>query len=714
LISIGSQNYLLFALSAKVGENFRLNRRKKKQKTLPGGAPRDRHLLALALAAGLIFLAYSNPFQATFVQDTRMLLQDPRIRAVALENLKLIFQHSYWWPSIESGLYRPLTSLSYLFNYAVLGNEYHPAGYQFLNRLLHVANACLVYRLAFLLLEGVWPAFFTAALWALHPVATESVTNIVGRSDELAALALLGALLLYIRGTAEQGRRRLPWLAAAAVVTSVGVLSKESAAAVVGAAVLYDFTYRLRQFRKNPIGNAAGYAAFALPLAILGLVRASVLANSTAAMSPFVDNPLFGVDFVTARLTAIKVIAEYLWLLVWPSALSCDRSYNQIPLADWRDWGMIAALAIIAGLLAVAAKCYRRHKAVFFFIGFSALTLLPTANLIVIIGSIMAERFLYLPAIGFAACVVMAVYAAGKRFGWQPYAAPLLLSACAIALGVRTYVRNQDWKDEETLWRSAIAVSPQSFKTHFALGNVLVERGPATVDATVAEYEKATAILDKVPDRLNSTIVFNALGMSYLRKGDLTAGPERLVWFRKSLEALERCAAIDRGLSADVARQEIARGKEPKESLGGPELYNNVGIVDLRLSDSQQAVKAFQYARHLAPQDPKFVRSLANAYEAAGRKEDVVRALLEALILDNSVQSVGQVLDAYAKIDPQSCAAGLKDGQRFLNTDCLIVHHDLCGAYQDSIKTYREAKLDELARQTGAVARQQYGCAPVP
>jgi hypothetical protein len=210
-------------------------------------------------------------------------------------------------------------------------------------------------------------------------------------------------------------------------------------------------------------------------------VRQAVFAHSDPAEFGFLENPLLGADFPTARMTAIKVIGKYLRLLAWPQRLSCSYSYNQVPSVDWRlsrweDWQALVALAAVLGLFVVAAACYRRYPAGFFFLCFAALTLLPTANILVLIGSVMAERFLYLPAAGFAGCIVVAVYAAGQRFCWRAWVAPAILSAIAAAYGVRTCLRNPDWHDEETLWMSAVKVNPGSFMTHFGLANSWLEK----------------------------------------------------------------------------------------------------------------------------------------------------------------------------------------------------------------------------------------------
>ena len=371
------------------------------------GTSRQNLLVAAALCA-LTLAAHSNCFTAGFVFDNKgLLLADPRIREASAENLGLIVQHTYWWPYGESGLYRPFATLSYLFNYAVLGNGEHPAGYHWINFLLHLGNVLLVYAIARRLLDKFWPPVFVAALWAVHPVLTESVTNIVGRVDLLAAMAVLSGFLFYLNSTEASGKARWMWLAALMAVTFAGVFSKESAVMILGVIVLYELVWWKE--RRNLSGLLLGCAAIAPPLLAMWLARSVVMAGTNGPEFPFVDNPLVAADFWTARLTALKVLARYLGLLVWPARLSADYSYAEIPLArgsasDWAAW-LIVAIAV-AGVIA-----FRRNRVVLFVVGFAAAAILPTANLLFPIGTIMAERFLYLPAIALAVCVVIASYA---------------------------------------------------------------------------------------------------------------------------------------------------------------------------------------------------------------------------------------------------------------------------------------------------------------
>ena len=588
-----------------------------------------RNALALVLLASLALVAYANSFQAGFPFDNRFLiLQDPRLRAASAENIGLIFSQNYWGRIWQGGIYRPLTTLSYLFNYAILGNSFHPFGYHVVNYLLHAMNAYLVYLVALVLLSNFRQALFMAALWALHPVCTESVTNIIGRADELAALSVLGSLLLYIRSTASKGRRKVAYLLGMMLLTAAGVFSKESAVTIAGLVVLYDFTYRYRSSSpgqdhliRDLAANAwrffrEGSAALIPPLLVMWYVRYAVFAKSNAAIFPFLENPLVGAGFATARMTAVKVLGKYLWLLVWPLKLSSDYSYNQIPLVDsrlatWEDWKALVALAAVVGILFVAGACYRHHKTVFFLIGFSVLTILPTANLFILIGTIMAERFLYLPAMGFAGCLVLAVYAVCGRWAMRPWAAPAALCVIGAAFGVRTILRNPDWKDDETLWSKAIEVCPNSYKSHYNLAHSWFEKDPRQIDRSISQAEQALAIVASVPDELASTLVYQELGAYYGHKGDMlarkgpngtvTLTPESAVWYRKAVQISLRGVAIDREFNAVCRSRELARGKSPDTIglFGAPDLYGNLGQAYIRLGASQEASEAFAYRHQL-------------------------------------------------------------------------------------------------------------------
>ena len=121
------------------------------------------HWRLYAALAALVLIAWSNSFGLGFARDGGAVTVDTRIQAATAENISLILGKHYWWPNPADRLYRPITTLTYLLNYSVLGGGDNAAGYHALNVLLHIANVWLVFALALLLLRARAPAFCAAA-----------------------------------------------------------------------------------------------------------------------------------------------------------------------------------------------------------------------------------------------------------------------------------------------------------------------------------------------------------------------------------------------------------------------------------------------------------------------------------------------------------------------------------------------------------------------
>jgi tetratricopeptide (TPR) repeat protein len=542
-------------------------------------------------------------------------------------------------------LYRPFTTFSYLFNYAVLGDGEQPSGYHSINVLLHLGNVLLAYALARRLVRRFWPAVFIASLWAVHPVLTESVTNIVGRADLLAAMGVLSGFLMYLKSTEATGWARGAGLAGLAIVTTIGVFSKESAIAILPLIVLYELAWW--KGRPKHQAFALGCIATALPIAVMLFRRSMVLAASPPAEFPFTDNPIVGADWWTGRLTAIKVIARYLWLTIWPAKLSVDYSYNQIPLAhaapeDWLAYAVVSAAAIGAVLL------YRWNRTCFFLACFAFLNFVPASNLFFPIGTIMADRLLYLPSFGLLGCLVLAIYAASESPKMKAVP-PVALCLITAGFAVRTWVRNQDWKTELTIAAADVRVSPNSVKLHRLLAASLFESDHAhsNIDQVIAEQDKSVALLDSLPAALSSTDVYRQAGYYYLLKGDQARGHDRAqdapAAYQRALQDLQRSVSIDQ---ASRASYRSRRNPITSDLPGGDsQAYlllsiaylrlGDLGLGDLRLGDLglgdfDKAREAVSKGRDLDPLNPQMYRQLSDVLQHQHHNDESNIALMHA------------------------------------------------------------------------------------
>jgi len=657
-----------------------------------------RHLLPIAALWVAALAAYSNSFRAELVFDSqRAILADTRIQAATAQNLHEIWKEDYWAGTGSSALYRPFSTLTYLFNYAILGDGPQPAGYHWVNLAIHAANVALVYWLGLLLFRERLPAFAFAAIWALHPVLTESVTNIAGRPDLLGGFGVLAGFLCYVRAGQTSGRQRAAWLAALAAGAAVGVFSKESGAVLPGVMILFDVTFP----RKNSWAfRVPAYLAAAAPIALFLAMRARVLAQVSSMVISFCDNPLLGADFWTARITAIRVLAKYLWLFFWPAQLSADYSYNQVPLFGWKLTGGEDLQAVFAVLLwiviaALAIGAFRRAKPAFFGIAFFLGTLAPTSNLLLRIGSIMAERFLYLPSIGLAGCLVWMAQAAIRRWKPAPTAVAAVLGVACLALGARTYARNFDWQNERSLWTAAVQAAPASQKAHGNLAGLFLNDPHPDFPAATHEVEQALAIVAGLPDNRSVTSIYANAGMCYRLTGDLP----------KALAVLLRGRQVDEAWNQAFQERNRLDGKSVS-AVGTPRLYLDLGRVYLSLGQPGKALEALLAGRLIHP-EPDFFELIAQAYHALAKRDLEVTTLFEGVVADNGQSHLASlIVDFYRETAPQSCA--LANGS--LNLNCPEVHVRVCTAARNVVKMYQQMRDPDSAANVSQGAVRSLGC----
>ncbi len=444
-------------------------------------SPRSSHRQAWAwLAVALLaVLPYVNGLGGDFVFDDVLFIRDnPAVqRQPALQLFASLIQ--------PGSLYRPLTMLTYAGNARI---ERGPLGFHLVNLALHLLVSLGVYALARLLLGTGLAALAAATLFAVHPIHTEAVTGIVGRAELLAALAALVTLLAFRRACEASGRWRTAWLATSLSACALGLLAKETAFTVIGLVAVLHWWVAPRATWRQRVLTLAPYLLLGAAYLALRLAVAGALALPEAP-DPL-DNPLGGVDAVTRVRTALVILWDYLALLLLPLRLSADYSFNQIPLAQ--SWGepRVVGIAALMATAAVALFAVRRRAPVLVVAAAClAIPLALTANLFFPIGTIKAERLLYLPSLGWCLLAGWLLGAMAERHRRTAGAVLVILLALGAA---RTWARNCDWRDEMTLYAATAAVAPGSAKAQHNFAVALQRAG--RFDEALARYHRALVI----------------------------------------------------------------------------------------------------------------------------------------------------------------------------------------------------------------------------
>lgn len=427
-------------------------------------------VLVTLLAAAVYANAVGNGFA---LDDVPLVRDNPTLRSVG--DLPRLLVSPYWPDSGRvSGLYRPVTTASLALNRALTGDG--AAGFHVVNVGLHALVTCLVWVWARRAGVHYGTALLAAALFAVHPVHTEAVANIAGRAELLAALFVLAAWLAHLRG----------WTVAAAAGVLLAALSKEHAIVAPAAFLALDFVRRER----FAIGR---YAAYAVAVGGALAARFAVLGGPGSAGDVyFLDNPAAFAGTAERIGTALWVAVRYGALLVYPARLSSDYSFDAIPLvtslADPRPW--IGAAVIAAACLAMWFG-WRRRSVLLVAIAVVAAFLLPVSNLLFPIGTLMAERLLYLPSIG----LCLYVGHLGAASAARPRRGKVVVAIAIVVVGagaVRTWTRTPAWRDNATLARADVVTQPRSAKLQ--LGAALAAHTDGDPAAAERHYREALAI----------------------------------------------------------------------------------------------------------------------------------------------------------------------------------------------------------------------------
>lgn len=431
-------------------------------------------------AAGVVLLAvavYLNSLGNGFsLDDVPIIQQNPRVHDVS--NLRGVWLTPYWpFSGSELGLWRPLAVFGYALQWAAGGG--HPMLFHATSITLHAGAALLVFLLLARLFSP-WPALAGGVVFAVHPVHTEVVANVVGQAELIVAIAATGACLLHAArapGIAVTRRRS----AALATLFAAGLLAKENAVVIPGLLVATDLAQR------RVLLSFAGAWAYARQMLPVTLSFGAVLLAYAIARSMVLDGAVLGTDpgpqlhYLHGEyrvLNALRAMPEMLRLIIFPAALAADYSPAMVlPVENWEPMVIAGALALlgIAGLTLAMPW----HPAAGFAAAWFLISVLPVSNLLFPIGVLVAERTLYLPSMAVSAAVAAILASVWPRASTgRRRALAAALVVLTTAGGVRTWVRNPDWASTRSILAALMRDHPESYKaqwTHAAwqwhLGN---------------------------------------------------------------------------------------------------------------------------------------------------------------------------------------------------------------------------------------------------
>ncbi len=480
-------------------------------KPAPAGLSARRAWLLISLA---VVICYANALNCGFAQDDVIVVMRNRV----IRDLPRIYQafaQPYWGIGYEElGTYRPVVNVSLALNYAVHG--LHPLGYHLVNLVIHALNCCLLYGLVQSYAPRSQVALFTALLFAAHPAHVEAVTQVVGRTELLAAGFGFLSWHAYLRSAEASYWRWLAWAAFAAAM-----YAKESALTligVIGLAELCAGRLRTRADWRQAAALASGFL-----LAAGSCLVARQLVNGRIGLAG--DQTYFyGDGWLTRALTMSQGFVEYFRLLVFPYKLCAFYDFSFFPKASTLTPRVAASLSLVAAVIGIGIWAWRRQPLVAFAILMFFISISLVSNVIVPTGLVIAERSLYVPSISICLLGGLGLAALYER---QPGGKSAAIALCLVLLSLmawRAITRNPDWADNAAYSRALLRDAPGNPKSWTAMAKVYEEAGD--VAAAEAALQQAIAI------ETHRAAPRTALGQLCLRLGRL---PEAEALFRAAI-----------------------------------------------------------------------------------------------------------------------------------------------------------------------------------
>lgn len=545
-------------------------------------APHHRAILnspavQVAAISALTILAYLPSFRGVFVFDDYAGIVDNRL-------IRQVFPVGRFFDTSQ-----PIVDFSFALNFAAHGLD--PWGYHFVNLLVHGVAAIVLYGVIRRATGKGGLAFLIAAIWAVQPLQTESVTYLVQRSESLMGLFYFLTMYCAIRGMSSE--RVAGWHAASVIACALGMAAKAVMVTAPVVVLLYDRCFAAGTFRaalRKRWGLYLGLAATWSVLLALGVVRGVM--DTPQPEPPTVGFGYKGVTPLEYLRTQPGVVLHYLWLSIWPANLCLDYGW---PVAS-TPWRVFAPAAMIIALVSASAWAYGRRQAVGFLGVAFFLVLLPTSSFIPI-KDLAFEHRMYVPLAAVVSLVVLVVWKAAIYRPRRRGPAVVVAAMTIVALSTMTWMRNNLYADPFELWHDTVATAPHHPRPHNALGYAFLMRGDVT--GAMAKFDDALRLDPKYAG-------------AYANKGEAFLHNRR---YADAARAFQTAIGIDPdGLSARV------------RSLYGATL--------LELGHLDDAIEQFTAAISRDPQLTDAYYNLGNALRLAGRRESAIAVYQDALRVD--------------------------------------------------------------------------------
>lgn len=634
--------------------------------------------MAATILVLVIFVAYSRVKNAGFIWDDEAhLTENPCIIGPLGFNEIWTTTHAVYYPLV-------LTMFWVLHKFVAL----NPVPYHLLNVVWHAASALMLWRvLRQLRVRG---AGLGAALWALHPVMTQSVAWITEMKNTQSAFFYLLSISLFLswweRRSRASSRRVVSPLYLLALLSFCAAITSKPSTVILPAVLALCLWWNERRLSWPRLR------------ALVPFVLVSLVAAGWTIWEQKFHAGASGAEWAQTPLQRALISANALWFyllkLIWPQPLIFIYPRWSIDTASWVSY-LPSALLVITGIFLVIGR--RRLRPIIFALAYFVVALFPVLDFFDVYFfrySFVSDHFQYLASMGPLALAGTLLTTIGQNRVRAIVSALLLF-----LLLILTFQQSGKYHDAITLYRVTLQQNPACWMANYNLGIALRNNGD--LDGATEQYQRA---IETRPDYVEAH--YN-LGSVLIAKGDV---PGALVHYKRAIEIKpddpdshnNYGSALRQTGRFDEAELEYRRALQLRTDYFDAEL--NLGILLLQKNRTNEAIAVLQKAASSLPNYPPGHTSLGNAYMKAGRAREAVEEFSRALLL--APDHLG-TLNSLAWLLATSSDASIRDGARAAqlanraseltkNGDPLILHtlaaaYAEAGQFDRAIETARRA-----------------------
>lgn len=588
-------------------------------------------LLIVGIAAYISYIpAFENGI--TNFDDNLYITDNPYLKSLSGDNINAIFSNYYM------GNYHPLSMLSLAWDY-----DRQPEGYEAYhstNIMLHIANSLLVFWFIFMMFRlarvqntenkhfyHIIPGI-TALLFAVHTIHLESVAWVSERKDVLYTLFFLASLISYIYYIA---RNKSYYFVISIVFFILSLLSKGQAVSLAVTLIAVDFVARRSLIDRKVIIEKVPFFALAI---IFGVV--AIFAQQSSESIAVNDSWQFHHRIVFASYGFF----QYIFKLLAPINLSVFYPY---PKGEIPALYFIFPLLVI-GLIFLFLRIAKKYRFLAFGILFFAINIFLVLQLLPVGKAIMADRYAYIPSIGFFAVLAYGGFRLMKLVPSLLYIVPVVFFVYSGWLTHLSYERCKLWGSSLDLWNDVLVQFPDSELAYNNRGDILSNLEPPQYEKALSDFNRAIE-LDPNYDQ-----TYYNRGVVKAHLGDKEGAMKD---FNKAIE-----------LKPDYAQAYSNRGATRYE-MGDPEgalkdfskaieykpdyviAYSNRGSAYARLGKLDEAIADFTKSLNMSPNNPKMLYMRGRTYLSKGDKENACNDLQKAVRL--GFAQAQPLIDKYCK-----------------------------------------------------------------